>query len=320
MTKKERLEFLIKHFADGKKTKFAEMLGISAQGLSSWLSRGTYDIELVYAKCEGVSAEWLMTGEGEIFDTKNVENVDNLDVRKFVDNFVDKPKVQKTSTNKEIDLSVKNDEVYTFINRAKGKNVVYPTNDRNGVIIGDVQGAYTADPVNTNIIPIVDVNAAAGHGAVNPDYIDKTDIIAMPPAMLQKGFHNAIRIKGPSMAPTLQDGSYLISRLLDRSEWVDIKDDYIYVVTNTEGETYVKRLKNRLREHGFIVCMSDNPDKATFPNFNLMEGEIHNVWFVEWYLSARMPNIHATYYNKLQEHDDEITEIKMMLDRLLKKN
>ncbi len=71
MTKKERLEALVKHYTAGSKARFAQKLGISAQGLSTWLARGTYDIDIIYAKCEGVSADWLLTGRGEMLIDKN---------------------------------------------------------------------------------------------------------------------------------------------------------------------------------------------------------------------------------------------------------
>lgn len=112
------------------------------------------------------------------------------------------------------------------------------------------------------------------------------------------------------MFPTFMDGGYIIIRLLERSQWSDIKEKYVYAVTDREGKTYVKRLKNRILEHGFIVCMSDNPDKTMFPNFNLCEEDIHNIWEVEWYMSSRMPNIHDTYYNQVQTMQDDLEELK----------
>ncbi len=71
MSKRDRLQRLIDYYSGGNKTQFASKLGISPQGLSSWVSRDTFDIELVYAKCENVSAQWLLTGEGEMLDEEN---------------------------------------------------------------------------------------------------------------------------------------------------------------------------------------------------------------------------------------------------------
>lgn len=66
MNKKERLEALIAYFSNGNKTAFAAMLGLKPQSINSWIIRNTFDIDLVYSKCVGVSAEWLLTGNGEM--------------------------------------------------------------------------------------------------------------------------------------------------------------------------------------------------------------------------------------------------------------
>jgi hypothetical protein len=66
MTHSERLLMLIQHFTGGRKSKFAEMIGISPSTISLWISRDTYDSEQIYSKCPGVNAAWLLTGEGEM--------------------------------------------------------------------------------------------------------------------------------------------------------------------------------------------------------------------------------------------------------------
>lgn len=58
---------LIKHYADGNKSRFASMLGISPQAISTWEKRNTFDIELIFTKCENLNAKWLLTGTGEMF-------------------------------------------------------------------------------------------------------------------------------------------------------------------------------------------------------------------------------------------------------------
>jgi len=166
-------------------------------------------------------------------------------------------------------------------------------------------------------VPVVDISVAAGHGFDNPDYMEEVDAIYFPKSMIHSGqTYLCVRIKGESMAPTLQDGGYLVIRLLDRSEWQSIREGYVYVLSDIEGRSYVKRLKNRLSEHGFIVCTSDNPDVTRYRNFNLFEHEINTVWYAEWYISAKMPNIHTHYYNKVNEledkYDDIITQMQQM--------
>lgn len=58
------LEELIGYYADGKKSDMASKLGITPQGISTWLSRNTFDIEIVYSKCENINPYWLLTGKG----------------------------------------------------------------------------------------------------------------------------------------------------------------------------------------------------------------------------------------------------------------
>lgn len=160
-------------------------------------------------------------------------------------------------------------------------------------------------------IPVVDISVAAGSGFYNPDYLSEIDCIRFPKSMI-KGHQNylCVRIKGESMAPTLLDGGYLVIRMLDRCEWEDIRDGHVYVVSDADGRAFVKRLKNRLHEYGFIVCCSDNPDTVNYPNFNLKEDELNTIWHAEWYISAKMPNIHATYYNKVSEMENAIDDIR----------
>lgn len=66
ISKSYRLNVLISHYSNGNKAQFAKMLGVRPQTINSWLLRNTYDVELIYAKCEGVSGDWLLSGEGEM--------------------------------------------------------------------------------------------------------------------------------------------------------------------------------------------------------------------------------------------------------------
>lgn len=49
-----------------KDTDFAKFLGLKPQTLSSWYSRGTFDIELLYSKCVDINADFLITGKGPV--------------------------------------------------------------------------------------------------------------------------------------------------------------------------------------------------------------------------------------------------------------
>ena len=73
LSKKERLDALISHYSNGVDADFARKIGITPQGLSSWKSRNTFDVELLYAKCEHASPAWLLTGRGDMLLTQAVD-------------------------------------------------------------------------------------------------------------------------------------------------------------------------------------------------------------------------------------------------------
>ncbi len=67
------LEQLIEYYNNGNKSQFSKRLGITPQGISTWLVRNTFDSELIFSKCENVNAEWLLTGEGSMLKEKQPE-------------------------------------------------------------------------------------------------------------------------------------------------------------------------------------------------------------------------------------------------------
>lgn len=74
MDKSIRLQRLINYYCSGNKAEFAKKLGITAQCLYSWSSRNTLDYDVIFAKCEGLSAKWLLTGEGEMLENAPKNN------------------------------------------------------------------------------------------------------------------------------------------------------------------------------------------------------------------------------------------------------
>lgn len=74
MNKTLMLEQLINYYTDGNKASFASMIGIKPQLLSNWLNRDTFDAEKVYRGCKNVSADWLLSGEGEMVRSTQNDN------------------------------------------------------------------------------------------------------------------------------------------------------------------------------------------------------------------------------------------------------
>lgn len=52
------------HYGLSKNVDFANFLGITPQALSNWYKRETYDLDILFTKCEGFSSEWLISGNG----------------------------------------------------------------------------------------------------------------------------------------------------------------------------------------------------------------------------------------------------------------
>lgn len=61
------LDALKSHYNLRTYGELASFLGVPQSTLGSWKSRGSLDEDLIFAKCVGISADWLKTGEGEMF-------------------------------------------------------------------------------------------------------------------------------------------------------------------------------------------------------------------------------------------------------------
>lgn len=76
MDKNLMLKQLIDHYSGGSNKKFAELLGVKPQTISTWTTRNTFDVDLIYSKCENISAEWLLGGTGDMIKKTNIHQED----------------------------------------------------------------------------------------------------------------------------------------------------------------------------------------------------------------------------------------------------
>lgn len=88
MTKGNRVEALINYYGNGKPGEFARLLGVTPSTISSWKARNTFDMELVFAKCENVSPSWLLTGEGEMLKKDESPSQETLQTSRIIANEV----------------------------------------------------------------------------------------------------------------------------------------------------------------------------------------------------------------------------------------
>lgn len=190
---------------------------------------------------------------------------------------------------------------------------------------GDVLNSEPTTEPNQNIIsrdfisvPIVDISAAAGGGTENSDYYEINESINLPKHMLKKGKHLCINVDGRSMEPTISNGSQLIIRLFDRCDWRDVKSGEVYVITDREGYTYVKRVENNISDRGIIKLISDNDNKQRYRTIELQEDEIYNVWSIEYYLTSQLPTVEQDLQLRVTSIENDVRDIKTMLKSSIK--
>jgi phage repressor protein C with HTH and peptisase S24 domain len=70
------------HYGFKSNADFAGFLGIAPTTLSSWYTRNTFDYELLYAKCEDIDGNWLITGKGNMIKSLQQDDSKVL-VREF---------------------------------------------------------------------------------------------------------------------------------------------------------------------------------------------------------------------------------------------
>lgn len=166
-------------------------------------------------------------------------------------------------------------------------------------------------------IPVVDISLAAGlNGFINSSNIDIENYFTLPVSLVKRGATYVCgRARGESMSPTIFDGNWVILRLLDRSEWLEMTNEHVYAITDVNDRSFLKRVKNRFSK-GYIVCTSDNLDKVNYQNFNLNAEEICSIWHAEFNISAKMPNINSTYFDRLRDLEDQMSEVMNMIRRI----
>ena len=308
--------------------EFSKRVGVSngyfAKQKANNANIGSHILEKIVRAFPDVNTHWLLTGEGEmlnpvtesavkILQTKCAENVTISKGNKIGN----KRNVQKMLPNNTTSIDHVT-EIHTAPDGTKIKVDLHtPKATRTDIhgasrptpaaIAADIRGAYTA--VGAVSVPVVDIEAAAGGGAINSDYFDEADIMRLPSSILPRTSAKrlCISVSGESMEPTIYDGTRIVVRLLDRSEWVRIRSGEVYVVTDREGNSYVKRLRNNLETSGRLILTSDNPNQRKYTPLPLMEDEISNVWTVELVISDIVP---PSERDQRDDSRDEMRELR----------
>ena len=166
-------------------------------------------------------------------------------------------------------------------------------------------------------IPIVELSFISNIIA-SPDKnnFEEFDYLMLPHYMLPlNSMHMCVQEREDSMSPTICKTDKVIIRLLDKSEWLEMPNEHVYVVIDKKGDSFLKRIKNRFYK-GFIVCMSDNVDKANYPNFTIKENDILNIWHVELHISANMTNVNDNYHDRLKVVEENLATLTETVNRV----
>lgn len=208
------------------KEKFFDDLGVTYgnfKGKAKNQALGSDVIERIITKYPEINPFWLLTGEGEMLNTKSEENV----LKKNEDKNEDKPKVKKMSSNEDTPYIIEN-----IPTNRKTKDAVYPIQE----------------------IPLYDLEATAGlkelfsGGKSATQVLDTIKIPHLPKC------DGAISITGDSMYPLLKSGDmvlykevpldsifygemYLLAYQIDDwEEYITVK----YVQKSELGDDYLK--------------------------------------------------------------------------------
>ena len=193
--------------------------------------------------------DWLLTGRGEILNTKSTENVYKQNVDNFVDTFVDKRKVQKMSTNY----------------RTSFPKTPPPIKDEDGnesILITQRFPLRTDHPVELQRIPLYDFDATAGMvGLFSENNVQyPINYLSIPDLPHVDG---AIFVRGDSMYPLLKSGDIVVYKAVNSLYNVMWGEMYI-VDCDLDGDDYtaVKFLNKVEGDDSQALLVSHNPHHA----------------------------------------------------------
>jgi len=192
-----------------------------------------------------------------------------------------------------------------------------------GLLLDDDLNSHQSASINritTNLdwlsrlidVPIIDISAAGSSesGFFAQDFPETVMHIQLPDIMLKRGKkHIGITVINDSMYPTLQVNDTLI---VSESDVYSIRDGYIYVIVSKERGIVVKRLKNRIRELGFITCRSDN---RLYKSFDIAESDIVSLFEVVCKLSHNLSNETDSVMEIIGKLEDRINNLEAKISK-----
>nr|DAN53472.1 MAG TPA: hypothetical protein [Caudoviricetes sp.] len=219
-----------------KPIPFEKKIGLSNGYLGKQQKRnadlGEGIILKIVENCPEINPYWLLTGNGEMLNTKSEENVIKKNDNINDNNFDNKPKVQKMLSNKEIE---------------KGVPIFYTEGS-------SYKESYTG-------IPLIPIDAMAGFGEGDIQVMDYETSMYKVPEFEELRTDFMIRVKGSSMYPKYSSGDTVACKKLNISD-IFFQWNKVYVLSTEQGAIIKRVKKGSDDEH--ILLVSENPSYEPF--------------------------------------------------------
>ncbi len=162
-------------------------------------------------------------------------------------------------------------------------------------------------------IPVADLSAAAEAETA----FASAETIRIPDFMPERGFYLCFRTEGEAMCPTLQEGGYIVCRLLPEEEWTRIDDGSVCVLVTQENKCYVRRVRTLPVNGGGFTALADNGDTRSYPALRFDAEDLRRIWKVEWYLTPSLTPASDPRDKKVRFLEEEVNDLKHRVNRLL---
>lgn len=237
---------------------FEKLVGFSNGSLASQIknnkSIGLDKLENILTHFPLLSTEWLMTGSGTMLKPDSSQKLSEP-------NAVSLPMPQPGDEH-ELELIKKQDST---------------------------EFRHLGDDRYMIICPLVEQYAYAGYtsGWTDPVYVDELPRHAVIVRNLSMGVYRAFVVRGDSMDDGLKgsisDGDIVTGRKLVQKYWhtkIHIHQYKNFVLVTNEG-IQIKEIIDHKVEEGIIVCRSRNPDKETYPDFEISLADVREIYYVK---------------------------------------
>ena len=268
---RERLGYFHKEYLGIPQYVFAESIGLGQERVRKSLmpdKQPTAEFfEAIFSSYPDLNPDWVFTGRGAMLHSKEENPAAHVTLE---------PKL-KTSE------------------QVSGKNlrVLCITNDSSG---------------NENV-EVVASKAAASYidNIQEPQFLSTLPKISLPGNQFRGGTFRAFEVKGNSMEPTIQQGSWVIGQYVQ--DWQTLKDDYIYIIVMQDA-ILIKRVLNRIDKRQGLVLKSDNRE---FENKNIDIEDVREIWLLKAEMRYNFKNPSQEMYLQLQHLMADVEDIKNQL-------